>query len=198
MAYNYNRYTCSICGRSDILSLSGLIRHQNAIHPTFADADSDAASGTDNSPSPLPDDGPHPPNDFDFGEVADEDEDDIDKHEHAIDEDEDDFDKDEYDFELDVQGDGNTDEHNTSRDRVYHPILDGTPCNVHGQDLPPNTPPPPQDNRPNDWNPFGDRIGYELTDFCFTKAQMSKGRIDQLFQIMAALCLMISRGDQEK
>ncbi|KAI0315427.1 hypothetical protein OF83DRAFT_1164796 [Amylostereum chailletii] len=83
-------------------------------------------------------------------------------------------------------------------DMVYHPILDGTPCDAHGQDLPPDTPPPPKDNRPDDWTPFGDRLGYELTDFCFTEVQLGKHRIDQLFQILAALCLMVSGGDREK
>ncbi|KAI0314779.1 hypothetical protein OF83DRAFT_1063202, partial [Amylostereum chailletii] len=65
-------------------------------------------------------------------------------------------------------------------------------------DLPPGTPPPPTDNRPDDWTPFGDRIGYELADFCFTKVQLGKSHIDQLFQIIAALCIKISRGDQEQ
>ncbi|KAI0311166.1 hypothetical protein OF83DRAFT_1069266, partial [Amylostereum chailletii] len=74
----------------------------------------------------------------------------------------------------------------------------GTPCDFRGRDLPPGTPPPPTDNRPNDWSPFGDRIGYELADFSFTKVQLGKARVDQLFQIIAALCIKISRGDQEQ
>ncbi|KAI0308972.1 hypothetical protein OF83DRAFT_1180164, partial [Amylostereum chailletii] len=64
-------------------------------------------------------------------------------------------------------------------------------------DLPPGTPPPPIDTRPDDWTPFGDRIAYELADFCFTKVQLRKSHIDQLFQIIAALCIKIAQGDKE-
>ncbi|KAI0309694.1 hypothetical protein OF83DRAFT_1088887 [Amylostereum chailletii] len=53
-----------------------------------------------------------------------------------------------------------------------------TPCDRNGQDLPHDTPPPPKDNDCGNWAPFGDRIGYELADFCFTQVQLGKARID--------------------
>jgi hypothetical protein len=59
-----------------------------------------------------------------------------------------------------------------------------------------NTPPPPIDLQTNNWGSFGDRIGYTIADFCFSKAKMSKARIDQLFQIIAALCLKQSHEDE--
>ena len=64
----------------------------------------------------------------------------------------------------------------------------GTPCDVNGQDLPPNSPPsPPVDpnlNRP--WHPFNKRTQFELADFIFRHDEMSGGRIDKLMDIWAA------------
>ncbi|PSR72191.1 hypothetical protein PHLCEN_2v11930 [Hermanssonia centrifuga] len=60
----------------------------------------------------------------------------------------------------------------------------GTPCDLDGNDLPPNTPPLPQPQASiNDYSPFTDQSEFELADFFYRKVQMSGGRIDELMQL---------------
>ncbi|KAJ6529976.1 hypothetical protein B0H10DRAFT_2273658 [Mycena sp. CBHHK59/15] len=55
-----------------------------------------------------------------------------------------------------------------------HPILDGTPCDIDGHDLPPGALPPPWDDRaPDDYSP--------------SKQEMSTKGVDRLAQLLAAL-----------
>ncbi|KAI5991664.1 hypothetical protein EDC04DRAFT_2872897 [Pisolithus marmoratus] len=70
--------------------------------------------------------------------------------------------------------------------------LQGTPCDVDGNYLPPKTPPPPlpqpvnpQDAQP--WHPFTSQGHFELADFLFCREQMSGGNINDLMHIWAAL-----------
>ncbi|THG94210.1 hypothetical protein EW026_g7213 [Hermanssonia centrifuga] len=65
-----------------------------------------------------------------------------------------------------------------------HSLLDGTPCDLDGNDLPPNTPPLPRPQASvNNYSPFTDRSEFELADFFYRKVQMSGGRIDELMQL---------------
>jgi hypothetical protein len=46
-----------------------------------------------------------------------------------------------------------------ARHATYHPHIDGTPCNIDGYDLPPNSPPPPPEEcANNDYTPFINQI----------------------------------------
>lgn len=59
----------------------------------------------------------------------------------------------------------------------------GRICDVNGNDLPPDTPPPPRDSDrgPNDWYPYNSRLEFELADFLYRRNQMSAGDINVLF-----------------
>ncbi|KAF7293941.1 hypothetical protein MKEN_01457600 [Mycena kentingensis (nom. inval.)] len=64
---------------------------------------------------------------------------------------------------------------------VYHPILDGTPCNADGNDLPRGTPPPPLDERaPDDFWPFTGAAQFSIGDFLYKRVQMTGAAIDEL------------------
>ncbi|KAL4260465.1 hypothetical protein AB1N83_010434 [Pleurotus pulmonarius] len=68
--------------------------------------------------------------------------------------------------------------------RRTHPYLTGTPCDVNGNYLPPNTPPPPRaPAAPDDWAPFDSQQQFELADLLFRKVQMSATNIDELLSI---------------
>jgi len=55
-----------------------------------------------------------------------------------------------------------------------HHIIDGTPCDVNGDDCPPGTPPPPPEERAfDDYSPYRSRAEFEFADFMFSKVQMS-------------------------
>ncbi|KAJ7261170.1 hypothetical protein C8J57DRAFT_1635845 [Mycena rebaudengoi] len=70
----------------------------------------------------------------------------------------------------------------------YHPVLDGTPCDKDGYDLPPNTPPPPWEERaPDDYSPFEGRAEFEFAEFLYTHEEMAATRVDKLAQLLAAL-----------
>ncbi|KAJ7249322.1 hypothetical protein C8J57DRAFT_1356642 [Mycena rebaudengoi] len=70
----------------------------------------------------------------------------------------------------------------------YHPVLDGTPCDKDGNDLPPNTPPPPWDERaPDDYSPFDSRAEFEFAEFLYSHEEMAARRIDRLAQLLAGL-----------
>nr|GAT45884.1 predicted protein [Mycena chlorophos] len=69
-----------------------------------------------------------------------------------------------------------------------HPILDGTPCDAQGHDLPPGTPPPPWDElNSDDYGPFESSAQFEFADFLYKREQMSGGSIDHLVRLMAGL-----------
>ncbi|KAJ7714662.1 hypothetical protein B0H16DRAFT_1807649 [Mycena metata] len=70
----------------------------------------------------------------------------------------------------------------------YHPILDGTPCDRDGYDLPPGTPPPPWEERAaDDFSPFNNRAEFEFADFLYREEEMAGRRVDRLSQLLAAL-----------
>ncbi|THH16273.1 hypothetical protein EW146_g4353 [Bondarzewia mesenterica] len=71
---------------------------------------------------------------------------------------------------------------------AHHPILDGTPCDIHGNDLPANTPPParPSANDPADFTPYDTRVEFELADLLFRRNQTPVGEIDDLLALWAA------------
>ncbi|KAJ6523207.1 hypothetical protein B0H19DRAFT_1277074 [Mycena capillaripes] len=74
----------------------------------------------------------------------------------------------------------------TSIDR--HPILDGTPCDANGDDLPPGAPPPPWDERaPDDYSPFLNRAEFEFAEFLYVREEMSAKGVDCLAQLLAGL-----------
>jgi hypothetical protein len=68
----------------------------------------------------------------------------------------------------------------------HHPILDGTPCDKRGNDLPPDTPPLPRNNI-NDFTPFANQAEFEFTEFLFSKAEMSASKLDDLAHLLAAV-----------
>ncbi|KAF8958618.1 hypothetical protein BDZ97DRAFT_1841060 [Flammula alnicola] len=69
---------------------------------------------------------------------------------------------------------------------IKHPILDGTPCNKDGVDLPPGTPPIKIPAKPSDYAPYQNRADFELANFLFNKNQMPGSQIDELLNIWAA------------
>jgi Plavaka transposase len=113
------------------------------------------------------------------------------------------------DVDLDIEN-PNLDRDETppnSVTRIHHPLLNGKSspflalyihqtfivgriCDKNGNDIPPDTPPPPRDSNggPNDWTPYNNRIGFELADFLYRVNQMSAGAINFILAILAA-CL---------
>jgi len=75
---------------------------------------------------------------------------------------------------------------NTPLNISFHPILNGTPCDIDGNDLPLNTPPPAQETV-QDFSLFTSHAEFELTDFLFMEVEMSAGKIDRLMELFAAL-----------
>ncbi|KAG1805024.1 uncharacterized protein HD556DRAFT_1429137 [Suillus plorans] len=71
---------------------------------------------------------------------------------------------------------------------TYHPNINGRICDEHGDDIPPNTPPPPRpSNRgPDNWTPYANRVEFEVADFLYRRNQMSGGDIDFIFNLWAA------------
>jgi Plavaka transposase len=70
----------------------------------------------------------------------------------------------------------------------FHPLLDGTPCDIHGYDLPPGSAPPPPDERPmNDYSPYATRAEFEFAEFIFAEEQMSGAKLDKHLNNLAAL-----------
>ncbi|KAJ7797100.1 hypothetical protein B0H14DRAFT_3549113 [Mycena olivaceomarginata] len=68
-----------------------------------------------------------------------------------------------------------------------HPILDGTPCDADGNDLPPGASPPPWEERAPDYSPFGSRAEFEFAEFLYVWEEMSAKGVDRLAQLLAAL-----------
>lgn len=67
----------------------------------------------------------------------------------------------------------------------------GAPCDKYGNNLAPDTPPPPchEGKSPGDWTPYRNRTEYELADFLFRKTQMSATNIDELMDLWASTSL---------
>ncbi|KAF9487940.1 hypothetical protein BDN71DRAFT_1485194 [Pleurotus eryngii] len=70
----------------------------------------------------------------------------------------------------------------------HHPIIDGTPCDCIGTDLPNDSaPPPPPVIDTDDFDPFTSSADFEFTEFLYKSVEMSGGRLDQLSELLAAL-----------
>ncbi|KAJ7862732.1 hypothetical protein B0H13DRAFT_2566139 [Mycena leptocephala] len=70
----------------------------------------------------------------------------------------------------------------------YHPILDGTPCDRDGYDLPPDALPPPWEERgADDFSPFNSRAEFEFAEFLYRDEEMAGRRVDRLAELLAAL-----------
>lgn len=67
-------------------------------------------------------------------------------------------------------------------------LLVGRICDESGNDIPPDTPPPPRnsDTGPDDWTPYGNHLQFEVADFLFRRNQMSAGNINFLLSLWAA------------
>ena len=88
--------------------------------------------------------------------------------------------------------------------KVYHPELNGmvasiykeygtlthllaVPCNINGDFLPPNTPPPPTvQPPPTNLSPFESRVEFELAELLFTQTEMSNTQFNNLMELWAA------------
>ncbi|THH31395.1 hypothetical protein EUX98_g2771 [Antrodiella citrinella] len=68
---------------------------------------------------------------------------------------------------------------------VFHPHLNGTPCDINGTFLPENTPPPPPDVS-QDWSPFQRHSQFSFTELMFEKAENSASQVDELCKVLAA------------
>ncbi|KAJ7669939.1 hypothetical protein DFH06DRAFT_1372426 [Mycena polygramma] len=67
--------------------------------------------------------------------------------------------------------------------KIYHPFLNGRPCDENGDFLPEGAPPPPRTTAaPDDWAPYEDSVQFNMADFLFRKVQMSAKNIDYLLE----------------
>ncbi|PSR76356.1 hypothetical protein PHLCEN_2v8496 [Hermanssonia centrifuga] len=74
--------------------------------------------------------------------------------------------------------------------RVFHPHLDGKPCNAKGEYLPEKSPPPARAHPAmNDWSPFRDRVEFETAELLYKRSQMPAGEINALLDLWAASLL---------
>ncbi|KAG7097471.1 hypothetical protein E1B28_004814 [Marasmius oreades] len=77
---------------------------------------------------------------------------------------------------------------NSDTEIKYHQILDGTPCDALGNDLPPGSPPPPCDpGDTTDYSPFVSQAEFELAEFLYTKEEMSEQKTNRLMDLLNAL-----------
>jgi hypothetical protein len=192
--YVCNQGTTKIC-QNGFSTMSGLTRHRNAAHPPPNNHIPPPPFSPMRSPSASP-----PPHDIDdnFGGL------DINSHDND----------DHHGGTLPVDdGRSSPGPQQAIQDGariLRHPILDGksliaryfilsltesylgTPCDSLGNDLPPNTPPPPYTSPENggatcnEWNPFNNRAQFEIADFLYRRNQMSGVQIDELFDLWAA------------
>ncbi|KAJ7110763.1 hypothetical protein C8R43DRAFT_1091601 [Mycena crocata] len=73
------------------------------------------------------------------------------------------------------------------RQTIYHPKLNGRPCDRDGNFLPPNTPPPAKEHpASDDYSPYESQLDFHLADLLYRKMQLSAGEIDELMQNWAA------------
>ncbi|THH29539.1 hypothetical protein EUX98_g4659 [Antrodiella citrinella] len=75
----------------------------------------------------------------------------------------------------------------------HHNLLDAKPCDVDGDILPLNTPPPPLDNIA-DWSPFEDRPAFEMAEWAFEKVETSGPDFTQLMKILTAKQVVQGQG----
>ncbi|KAH9011269.1 hypothetical protein EDB84DRAFT_1540472 [Lactarius hengduanensis] len=69
---------------------------------------------------------------------------------------------------------------------LTHPIIDGTPCDKDGYDLPDGSD-PPLIGEPVDFYPFENRAEFEFVEFLYSEVEMSAGKVDKLLELLAAL-----------
>ncbi|KAF9489415.1 hypothetical protein BDN71DRAFT_1490935 [Pleurotus eryngii] len=70
----------------------------------------------------------------------------------------------------------------------YHPLLDGTPCDIAGNNLAKGESPPlPPTTDTDDFGPFVSQGDFEFTEFLYRDVEMSGGHLDQLAQLLATL-----------
>ncbi|KAG6824535.1 hypothetical protein H0H92_006573 [Tricholoma furcatifolium] len=74
-----------------------------------------------------------------------------------------------------------------SRRIIKHPIIDGTPCDAQGRDLPIGSSPPEpcSSHVDEEFYPFDDQADFKLANFLFTRNQMPAAQIDTLLEIWA-------------
>lgn len=224
--YNFRRFKCDACGRSDFKTQRGLKYHLNKRHPVFDDTAS--SSETSDSSNPY-DTSPDDSNRSTTGS----------NHSLAS------------DHGNDLGGAGSPQDANGAEringhhdgsfcfysarfscsyrplaspapnppNRQVHPLLDGGFSSFHYcystfsadtvdegsettadglTDLPPGSPPPPFDKRPFDWTPFDNHIQFELAGFLYQHVQMSQTKIDELLELIAGLLLLATDGDTTK
>ncbi|KAI6162888.1 hypothetical protein EDD17DRAFT_1776423 [Pisolithus thermaeus] len=71
---------------------------------------------------------------------------------------------------------------------VKHPVLDGTPVDLNGDDLPEGaSSPKPNTSSKRAWHPFESRAHFELADFIFHQNEMPGAQIDELMHIWASM-----------
>ena len=64
----------------------------------------------------------------------------------------------------------------------------GTPCDIHGDDLPSGSPPILNDNpNSNPWEPFKSRAHFKLADFTFRRNAMPSDQFNELMEIWAGI-----------
>ncbi|KAH9994306.1 hypothetical protein BJV74DRAFT_877659 [Russula compacta] len=71
----------------------------------------------------------------------------------------------------------------------YHPHLNGIPCNLNANFLPPHTLPPPHvpagGASLNPWHPFGSRTEFDFAHYHFVEVQSSEGNINKALNMWA-------------
>ena len=65
----------------------------------------------------------------------------------------------------------------------------GIPCDAHGFNLPPGTPPTPSCKASDDWLPYRNRIEFETANLLFREASLSRNKINRLLELWAASLL---------
>ncbi|KAG1808758.1 hypothetical protein EV424DRAFT_1543334 [Suillus variegatus] len=70
---------------------------------------------------------------------------------------------------------------------TFHPLLTGRKCNIHGNFINQNVPPPSRtEASPTDWTPYESQVAFETAEFLYTRNQMSAAQIDTLLDLWAA------------
>jgi len=65
------------------------------------------------------------------------------------------------------------------------------PCKEDGNTLPRNEwdiPPPRHEKLADDWAPFGSKLEFDIAEFVYCKAKMSRGNTNTLMKLFASLC----------
>lgn len=66
-------------------------------------------------------------------------------------------------------------------------IYGATRCDERGRFLVSDAPPAVPTTQPTtNWAPFHSRVGFELADFAFTEAELSKAKVNRLLELWAA------------